>query len=89
VVRVVQSQPVIERGAYQWIRHPSYLASISVMVGMGLTLANWISIIALGIVPLVIVGYHIHVEERALVETLGAPYHEYMNRTKRLIPFLF
>jgi len=89
VVSVVPGQPVIERGAYHWIRHPSYLASIMVMLGMGLALANWISLIALGIVPLGLVAYRIRVEEKALVETLGRPYRDYMTRTKRLIPFLF
>jgi protein-S-isoprenylcysteine O-methyltransferase Ste14 len=52
-------------------------------------LANWISFIALGIVPLAIVAYRIRVEEKALVETPGQPYCGYMTRTKRLIPFLF
>jgi len=85
---VVPGQPVIERGAYHWIRHPSYLAAILMMLGMGLALANWISLIALGIVPLGIYAYRIHVEEKALVETLGQPYRDYMTRTKRLIPFL-
>jgi len=89
VVSVLPEQPVIERGAYRWIRHPSYLASIMIMSGMGLALTNWISLVALGIVPLGIIAYRIHVEERALVETLGNPYRDYMNHTKRLIPFLF
>jgi len=89
VVSVTAGQPVIERGAYHWVRHPSYLASTMVMLGMGLALTNWISLIALGIVPLGIVAYRIRVEERALVETLGQPYRNYMTRTKRLIPFLF
>jgi protein-S-isoprenylcysteine O-methyltransferase Ste14 len=89
VVSVTPGQPVIERGAYHWVRHPSYLASTMVLLGMGLALTNWISLIALGIVPLGIVAYRICVEERALVETLGQPYRDYMARTKRLIPFLF
>ena len=89
VVSVTPGQPVIDRGAYHWVRHPSYLASTMVLLGMGLVLTNWISLIPLGIVPLGIVAYHIRVEERALVETLGQPYRDYMTRTKRLIPFLF
>jgi protein-S-isoprenylcysteine O-methyltransferase Ste14 len=89
VVSVTPDQPVIDRGAYHWVRHPSYLASILVMLGMGLALTNWISLIVLGIVPLGIVAYRIQVEERALVETLGQPYRDYMTRTKRLVPFLF
>jgi len=88
-VTVVPSQPVIELGAYKWIRHPSYLAGILLFFGIGLALANWISVAVLFLVPVAAYGYRIHVEEQALLETLGAPYREYMNRTKRLIPFLF
>jgi len=32
--------------------------------------------------------YRISVEERALLETLGEPYKQYMQRTWRLVPFL-
>jgi len=80
---------VIERGAYKWVRHPAYLAGILLFVGIGLALENWISIAVNVLVPVAVYGYRIHVEEQALVETLGTPYREYMNRTKRLIPFLF
>jgi protein-S-isoprenylcysteine O-methyltransferase Ste14 len=80
---------VVERGTYKWIRHPAYLAGILLLLGIGLALANWISIVVVVLVPSAVYGYHIHVEEQALVETLGTPYREHMNRTKRLIPFLF
>jgi hypothetical protein len=56
---------------------------------MGLALTNWISLIALGIVPLAMIAYRIQVEEKALMETIGQPYRDYMRRSKRLIPFLF
>lgn len=88
-VTVIQGQPVIERGAYKWVRHPAYLAGILLLVGVGLALGNWFSIAVMVLVPAAVYGYRIHVEEQALVETLGTPYREYMNRTKRLIPFVF
>ncbi len=88
-VSVVPNQPVIERGAYRWIRHPSYLAGIFLFLGIGLSLTNWISIAVTFLAAAVCYGYRIHVEERALLETLGTPYRGYRNRSKRLIPFLF
>lgn len=33
--------------------------------------------------------YRINVEERALVQALGERYRAYMQRTKRLIPFVY
>ncbi len=89
VVNVVAGQPVIEKGLYRWIRHPSYLAAYFLFLGMGLALANWLSLAVIFLVTSICYGYRIHVEEQALSETLGAPYREYMKRTKRLIPFVF
>jgi len=88
-VRVLPDQPVIEQGAYRWIRHPSYLALILIFSGVGFALTNWFSIGFATFVPVIGCGYRIQVEEKALLETIGAPYRDYMNRTKRLIPFLF
>jgi protein-S-isoprenylcysteine O-methyltransferase Ste14 len=39
----------------------------------------------------VLVGhmYRVHVEEKALTQTIGQSYVEYMHRTKRFIPLVF
>jgi protein-S-isoprenylcysteine O-methyltransferase Ste14 len=58
-------------------------------LGFGLALTNWLS---LGLVLLGTVtgyGYRVHVEEEALTEGLGQAYRDYMQRTKRFIPFVF
>jgi protein-S-isoprenylcysteine O-methyltransferase Ste14 len=89
VVSVIPGQPVIEQGAYRWIRHPAYLAGILLFLGIGLALTNWISITVAFLIPVLCYSYRIHVEEQALLETLGAPYREYIDRSKRLIPFFF
>jgi protein-S-isoprenylcysteine O-methyltransferase Ste14 len=88
-VTVVANQPVIETGAYKWIRHPSYLAGIVMFEGVGAALANWISMLVILVLSMVAYWYRIQVEEKALVETIGEPYKEYMKRTKRLVPFVF
>jgi protein-S-isoprenylcysteine O-methyltransferase Ste14 len=80
---------VVERGAYRYVRHPSYTAGLILFVGIGLALANWISITALLVLTIVSFLYRINVEERALVTEIGAPYLSYMQRTKRFVPFLF
>jgi protein-S-isoprenylcysteine O-methyltransferase Ste14 len=87
-VRVAAAQPVVERGAYRYVRHPSYAAGILLFAGIGLALGNWLSLAISSLLPILAYWYRIAVEERALVETLGPAYVEYMKRTKRLIPFL-
>jgi protein-S-isoprenylcysteine O-methyltransferase Ste14 len=88
-VTVVADQPVIERGAYAWVRHPSYTAGVLMNVSLGLALGSWASTLLLLAAALAVYGYRIAVEERALLATLGAPYAAYMDRRKRLVPYLF
>lgn len=85
-VTVRPDQPIVERGAYRYLRHPSYLAAMFLHLGFGLCFTNWgtLALLMLAVPPLFI--YRINVEERALREQLGAPYVTYADRTKRLIP---
>jgi protein-S-isoprenylcysteine O-methyltransferase len=87
-VDVHTGQTVIETGPYRYIRHPSYTGALLTVIGLGLTLGNWASLI--GVVACVSAGYayRIHVEEAALLSALGQPYSEYMRRTARLVPFV-
>jgi protein-S-isoprenylcysteine O-methyltransferase Ste14 len=88
-VIVQPGQPIIERGAYRWVRHPSYSAAFLLNIGIGLALTNWASMLVLFFSATVIYSYRIFVEERALIATLGEEYLSYMRRTKKLIPFIY
>jgi protein-S-isoprenylcysteine O-methyltransferase Ste14 len=87
-VIVTPQQTVVNRGAYRYVRHPSYTAGAILFVGVGLALGNWLSVIVLAVVVGVVYGYRVRVEERALLAVLGDPYHQYMMRTQRFVPFL-
>jgi protein-S-isoprenylcysteine O-methyltransferase Ste14 len=87
-VRVTTEQPVIERGAYRWVRHPSYSAGILMFLGMGLALGNWISLAILLATIVGVYAYRVRIEERALLATMGDQYAQYMRRTRRFVPFL-
>ena len=87
VVHTRPDQQVVEKGPYRWIRHPSYTGALLTIIGVLVALTNPLSF--LGLIPAFAgYAYHIRVEEGALVRDLGEPYHSYMKRTKRLIPFL-
>ena len=88
VVQVRGEQPVVEAGAYRWVRHPSYGAGILLSLGIGCSFSNWLSLASLGVLTTAAYAYRIHVEERALATTLGDRYVAYMARTKRVVPFL-
>ncbi len=80
-------QPVINAGPYHILRHPSYAALLLVLIGVGLTYGNWLSLIALTILPLAGLMNRIRVEEAALVAAIGPAYRMYAATQKRLIPF--
>jgi protein-S-isoprenylcysteine O-methyltransferase Ste14 len=88
-VIVRPDQVVVDRGAYHYVRHPSYTAGAILFLGIGLALANWIGLVVLMGAISVVYGYRVAVEERALLATMGDSYRRYMSRTKRFVPFLF
>lgn len=80
-------QPVVESGPYRWIRHPSYTGGLVTLLGVLVCCCNPVSLVAL-VFALGGYAYRIRIEEEALATDLGAPYRDYMRRTKRLIPFV-
>lgn len=88
-VRVRPGQPVVDRGAYALLRHPSYTAGIILNAGMGVALGSWGSALLLTATSFAVYGYRIRVEERALLTAIGEPYRAFMRTRKRLIPFLY
>jgi protein-S-isoprenylcysteine O-methyltransferase Ste14 len=88
-VAVRSGQPVVQSGPYRFVRHPAYSGTLLSLLGIGLALANWASIVAILAGALFGLLYRVQVEEKALIDALGQPYVDYMRRTKRFIPFLF
>jgi len=82
-------QPVIATGPYRVLRHPSYTGLLLVLVGIGLLLGNWLSLLAVAVAVTAALVYRIGVEERALEAALGDRYREYAATRKRLIPYVW
>ncbi len=87
-VRAREDQPVIDRGAYRWVRHPSYTGGILMFAGIGVALSNWASLAILIIVSVAVYSYRIAVEEKALLGAIGEPYAVFMRTRKRFIPYV-
>jgi protein-S-isoprenylcysteine O-methyltransferase Ste14 len=88
-VKASSDQPVIERGAYRWVRHPSYTGGFLMYLGTGLALTNWMSAVIITSAGSLAYLYRVRVEEQALEANLGSRYQEDMRRTKRFVPFVF
>jgi len=88
-VKVVNGQTVIQEGAYRWVRHPSYTGGMLMYLGTGLALTNWLSALVMVLFGGLGYAYRVRFEERALQASLGENYRQYMQRTKRFVPFVF
>jgi protein-S-isoprenylcysteine O-methyltransferase Ste14 len=82
-------QVLIEAGPYRYIRHPSYSGALLTLLGFGMALGNWAGLGAALVCLGAAYGYRIPIEEAALTAALGTPYRQYVERTWRLVPFLF
>ena len=88
-VAVQAGHRVVDTGLYRRVRHPSYLGAIIGLLGFGLGLGSVRSAAAVVGCALIGYAYRIHVEERALLESLGEEYAAYCRRTYRLIPGVY
>ena len=88
-VTIEKDHELVERGPFQWVRHPSYTGVLLAFVGWALTLRNWAAILVV-LVPIFIAFVRrMTVEENALTEALGDRYRDYIRRTKRLVPGVY
>ncbi len=89
VVKTSEDQPVVERGPYRVLRHPSYTGLLLAFAGGGLMLGNWVSTVgAVGLVLIALI-YRLRIEERALAAALGERYREFAAGRARLIPYVW
>ncbi|ACP25355.1 putative transmembrane protein [Sinorhizobium fredii NGR234] len=80
---------LISGGPYALVRHPMYTSFMLMGVGQAFLLSNWVMGFA-GLVGFAILFFlRVDKEERMMLETFGPQYRAYMERTKRIIPFLY
>lgn len=82
-------QYVVDTGPYRLVRHPSYTGAMVTILGLGLAMTNWLSLVLIVLGSLIGYEYRVRVEERALCEGIGDSYREYMLRTKRFVPHVW
>ncbi len=88
-VTIRQNHKVKTNGAFKYIRHPSYAASLLSFIGLGFTFNNWLSLFVIIIPVFIAFLIRINIEEKVLIQHFGSEYSEYKKRTKKLIPFIY
>jgi len=89
VVAIQADHPLMDKGLYSVVRHPSYFGGSLAFLGFGLALGSWPAALVIFAGALLGYGYRIHVEEQALMQGLGERYRDYARRTKRFIPGIY
>lgn len=88
-VAIGTEQKLITDGMYKYIRHPSYLGLLMIMIGFAICMNSFASILVIVIPMVLVVLYRISVEEKVLIEGFGDQYIEFRSRTKKIIPTLY
>jgi len=81
-------EELVVRGLYRFVRHPAYLGTL--LVGLGVVVAMesaaGLGVLVLGLLPAL--AFRISVEEAALFERFGEAYARYARQTKRFVPMI-
>jgi protein-S-isoprenylcysteine O-methyltransferase Ste14 len=85
-VEIQHDHRIVTSGPYRYLRHPSYTGLLVGLLGYGVALDSWLSILVAVLAPLVGLLVRIRVEEARLNAALGDEYRRYTARTRRLVP---
>jgi protein-S-isoprenylcysteine O-methyltransferase Ste14 len=88
-VLVHDDHELITRGPYRKLRHPSYTGTFITMLGIGLSMGNWMSIVLSMALTMIAFGRRIAVEEQALGTRFGEAYDVRKRHTWAVIPFVW
>lgn len=89
IVAIDPDQHLVQHGPYTLIRHPSYTGALLTMGGIGVMVGNWLSLLLITAGLFLGLLHRMAVEEHVLSQAFGDSYVIYMQRTKRLIPFIY
>jgi protein-S-isoprenylcysteine O-methyltransferase Ste14 len=88
-IQIQKDHELVKTGPYRYLRHPSYLGILTMTLGLGIALANWISLLLCLVLPAIGLMRRIQFEEKELEHHFGKQYQDYMKNTWRVIPFIF
>mgnify|MGYP001770744224 CR=1 FL=1 len=88
-VAVQPGQTLVTTGPYRWVRHPTYTGLWLALIGVGVTTRCGWAALALTVIPFLGLWYRMRVEEQVLTAFFGDAYQDYVQRTWRLIPFIY
>jgi protein-S-isoprenylcysteine O-methyltransferase Ste14 len=88
-LQIREKHKLVSTGLYGVIRHPMYTSFLLMGLGQFFLLPNWAAGLS-GLLGFAVLFFlRVDKEERMMLETFGPEYRDYMERTKRIIPYLY
>ncbi len=88
-LQIVEGQRIVDQAPYSIIRHPGYLGTFLMDIGASLAVHNWVVLLIIVVLGLLWRIYRIQAEEEMLQTSFEEQYKVYLERTWRLIPFIY
>ena len=83
-----EDHQLITHGVYRFTRHPIYLGTIMVFIGLPVSVSSLYGLLTMSaLIPLFF--NRIRMEEEMLTEEFGDTYRRYQEATSKLIPFIY
>lgn len=88
-LEIRQKHELISSGPYALVRHPMYTSFMLMGLAQAFLLSNWVAGLA-GLVGFAVLFFlRVDKEERMMLDVFGPEYRAYMDKTKRIIPYLY
>ncbi len=88
-LEIREQHRLVSSGPYAFVRHPMYTSFLLMGLGQAILLANWVAGLA-GLIGFAVLFFlRVSKEERMMLENFGPQYRTYMERTKRIIPYIY
>ncbi len=88
-LRVKVGHVLVTDGPYRLVRHPGYTGFVIMALGLCIGYSSLIALIAIPFLLLPGLAYRMGVEEKLLLAQFGSEYRAYIQKTRRLIPFVW
>jgi protein-S-isoprenylcysteine O-methyltransferase Ste14 len=88
-VDIKDQHELLTDGIYKHIRHPLYSGGLLGKIATGLAFRSYLATFLMLIVYFLVFRSRIEIEERTLTAEFGGAYTSYVERTKRLLPYIY
>ncbi len=87
-LQIVEDQKLVTDGVYKYVRHPLYLGDLFRNYGFVLIFSSMYGLAFMVLANIFLLA-RINMEENMLIDAFGDEYRDYIQRTRKLIPFIY